>query len=263
MSIKFRVMVLCLSGLIWGSSAGADETASDMDHDGLADSVETGTGIYVSAADTGTSPYDSDSDGDGLTDRDEVYTYLSDPNIADTDSDQFNDGFEVNTGFDPTSNSSTPDLFSEIGRSVEFSFAASNGVNYHIESTTNLSAAWETLESNIVGDGSPVNRLYRMDECSSRFFKAESDEGQLNTTSAIMAAYEFTFEASVDVSYRIEATDVLSNSWETIESEIIGAGETVSRCYSTVNQTNKYFRARINSSTGPTLPPALPPTPPE
>lgn len=57
----------------------------DDDGDGLLDPVETGTGVFVSPVDTGTSPVDADSDGDG-----------------------FGDGVEVDTGSDPTNSTSTP-----------------------------------------------------------------------------------------------------------------------------------------------------------
>ena len=45
---------------------------ADTDADRLADCVETATGKFVSAQDTGTSPTSADSDGDGLLDGDEV-----------------------------------------------------------------------------------------------------------------------------------------------------------------------------------------------
>ena len=41
---------------------------SDDDGDGLADSVETGTGTYVDGTDTGTDPLNPDTDGDGVCD---------------------------------------------------------------------------------------------------------------------------------------------------------------------------------------------------
>ena len=44
----------------------------DDDGDGLADPVETDTGVFVSASDTGTDPNRADSDGDGLGDGVEV-----------------------------------------------------------------------------------------------------------------------------------------------------------------------------------------------
>ena len=51
----------------------------DDDNDGLLDSVETNTGVFNSAADTGTDPLDPDTDGDGI-----------------------DDGLEVSGGTDPT-----------------------------------------------------------------------------------------------------------------------------------------------------------------
>ena len=47
-------------------------TGQDTDGDRLDDCVETGTLVYVSPEDTGTSPDSSDTDGDGLDDGDEV-----------------------------------------------------------------------------------------------------------------------------------------------------------------------------------------------
>ena len=43
-----------------------------------------------------------DSDGDGLSDFDEINTYLTDPNLADTDGDFIDDGVEINNGIDPS-----------------------------------------------------------------------------------------------------------------------------------------------------------------
>ena len=45
---------------------------ADTDGDRLPDAVETGTGTYVSATDTGSSPTDPDTDDDGIDDGDEV-----------------------------------------------------------------------------------------------------------------------------------------------------------------------------------------------
>jgi len=47
---------------------------ADSDGDGLDDSVETNTGIYLSETDTGTDPNNSDTDGDGLIDSLETNT---------------------------------------------------------------------------------------------------------------------------------------------------------------------------------------------
>lgn len=83
-----------------GHDVGVDEFV-DSDQDGLADIVESNTGIYVNPLDTGSNPNDSDSDGDGLSDGDEVLIHGTNPNNPDTDGDGYDDGFEVTYGFDP------------------------------------------------------------------------------------------------------------------------------------------------------------------
>ena len=52
---------------------------ADDDGDGLPDDVETGSGVYVDANDTGSDPLDPDSDGDGVSDGAEV-ALGTDPN---------------------------------------------------------------------------------------------------------------------------------------------------------------------------------------
>jgi len=58
-----------------------DVCDADDDGDGLPDVVETGTGVFVSASDTGTGSLDADSDDDGYLDGEEVLAG-SDPNDA-------------------------------------------------------------------------------------------------------------------------------------------------------------------------------------
>ena len=82
--------------LLYSQETIADDT--DTDGDGLNDSVETNTGIYVSETDTGTDPNNGDSDSDGLNDGHEINTSLTDPNNADSDGDGLSDGAETNTG---------------------------------------------------------------------------------------------------------------------------------------------------------------------
>ena len=82
---------------------------ADTDGDGLLDGVETGTGTYVSATNTGTDPKNADSDGDGLVDGVETNSGIlvdeedtgTDPNNADTDGDDYTDGGEIAGGTDP------------------------------------------------------------------------------------------------------------------------------------------------------------------
>jgi hypothetical protein len=54
----------------------------DSDGDGLSDSVETNTGVYVSGTETGTNPINPDSDGDGVPDGLEI-SEATDPNSGD------------------------------------------------------------------------------------------------------------------------------------------------------------------------------------
>jgi hypothetical protein len=68
------------------TDTGTDPTNPDTDNDGLLDGVETNTGTFVDASDTGTSPLNPDWDGDGLTDGEEVAAG-SDPFVAALDSD--------------------------------------------------------------------------------------------------------------------------------------------------------------------------------
>jgi len=66
-------------------TSGADMvlTDPDADSDGLADWTETGTGVFVSPYDTGTSSSTNDTDGDGILDGTEVAN-RTDPNSNDT-----------------------------------------------------------------------------------------------------------------------------------------------------------------------------------
>ena len=91
---NYRVTVTNSAGS--AVSTGALIVDSDTDNDGLPNSYETNTGVYVSPTNTGTNPNKSDTDNDGLLDGAEVLTYLTNPNIADTDGDNLSDGAEVN-----------------------------------------------------------------------------------------------------------------------------------------------------------------------
>jgi hypothetical protein len=85
-----------------------DPNNADSDGDGLNDGVETKTGTYVDASNTGTDPTKEDTDGDGLLDGDEAPK--SNPVMADTDSDGYPDGREIDGGSSPTNANSTPGL---------------------------------------------------------------------------------------------------------------------------------------------------------
>jgi hypothetical protein len=75
--------------------------SGDSDGDGLNDSVETNTGTYVSASNTGTDPTNPDTDGDTVNDGLEVNTYNTNPLLKDSNSDGFEDGELVNANLEP------------------------------------------------------------------------------------------------------------------------------------------------------------------
>lgn len=86
-----------------------DPNNPDSDGDGLLDGVESATGVYVDASDTGTHPLFADSDRDGLGDSLEVPTepHLgiaqpgTDPNQKDSDGDGYDDRLETHNAFSP------------------------------------------------------------------------------------------------------------------------------------------------------------------
>ena len=117
----------------------------------------------------------SDSDRDGLSQYQEVIVYGTDPEDADSDDDGFDDGFEVETGYNPMSISSTPDAYSEILTAVEFRFNAANGVSYRIESSTDLEN-WPTVEAEIIGSSARVTRFYSIEGTQKRFYRAKRND---------------------------------------------------------------------------------------
>jgi hypothetical protein len=97
-----------LTALVEIMELHTDPNNADTDGDGLNDGVETKTGTYVDASNTGTDPTREDTDGDGLLDGDEAPK--SNPVMADTDSDGYPDGREIKGGSSPTNANSTPGL---------------------------------------------------------------------------------------------------------------------------------------------------------
>jgi hypothetical protein len=72
-------MVANFDQLDFDGDLAGDACDADDDDDGLDDVVESNTGLFVSAFDTGSNPLDADSDDDGFNDGDEVAAG-SDPN---------------------------------------------------------------------------------------------------------------------------------------------------------------------------------------
>jgi len=116
-------------------AAGTHPKLADTDADGLNDDVETNTGIFISASDTGSNPLVADTDADGLLDGIEVSPangWITNPNLADSDADGFNDWVEIENAKDPNNNAEFPDgllpiRINEIIVSNETGFENGNG----------------------------------------------------------------------------------------------------------------------------------------
>jgi hypothetical protein len=99
------------------SRPATDPANPDTDGDTLSDLIESNTGKFAGAKDTGTNPTRADSDGDGYSDQTESNTGVyvdpdntgTNPNLADTDGDGAGDWYEITASFtDPMDKSDKP-----------------------------------------------------------------------------------------------------------------------------------------------------------
>ena len=113
-------------------------TKKDTDGDGLNDDVETNTGEWVSASNTGTDPLDADSDDDNIVDgvenpdlpyneEDPENQPGSDPNSSDTDGDGVLDGRELILETNPTVEDRVVPTFEGPAPLVYFDFEGDSG----------------------------------------------------------------------------------------------------------------------------------------
>jgi len=136
----------------------------DDDGDGLANVVETNTGVYVDRYDTGTDPDNADTDDDGLSDGDEVRTFGTDPTQADSDGDGADDGDELAAGTDPNDPSSRFRIVSIERGSTTITWTTVHGRTYVVQFSDGTptgaydpGATWHDVpESEVMeSDGSP------------------------------------------------------------------------------------------------------------
>lgn len=145
-------VLVSASGVVATAPLDLSTTSSDLDGDGVPDQHETDTGIYVSPTDTGTSPIKIDSDYDGFT-----------------------DGFEILSGSNPTSSSSTPPTNqSWLRLSVEFSFVAKLDQKFSVQKSFDM-IEWTTVETGIQGNGSVISRLYTTEGEQKQFYRAVAE----------------------------------------------------------------------------------------
>jgi hypothetical protein len=143
----------------------------DTDGDGIADFAETGSGIYSSLVDTGSSPTRADSDGDALADLLEVTKYSSNPNLADSDGDGFTDYFEVTSGYSPIDPASKPASQLQAVVAIELKIATRIGMTYRIESSSDFQT-WHDTGIRVEGTGKEVRDLFNRADESAKFWRA-------------------------------------------------------------------------------------------
>lgn len=125
------------AGVVAVADLDLTSTNTDLDGDGLANSVETATGTYLSPENTGSNPALPDTDGDG-----------------------FVDGLEVSRGSNPNLAGSVPATSqASIAMAVAFEFIASSKKSYRIESSVDMNA-WVVEEAGIRGNGSTIKRFF-------------------------------------------------------------------------------------------------------
>ncbi len=129
---------------------------------------------YIFEATFPTDPTLSDSDGDGLNDKQEK-TNGTPPWWGDADGDGYLDGGEVEFGGNPLSAAVVPGFRARVvsgvtATSIEFRFVAQQGMIHAVEVSTDLTG-WNTIETNITGQGGVVTRFYSMENQPKRYFR--------------------------------------------------------------------------------------------
>ena len=117
--------------------------------------------------------------GPGLNDSSEVQELGTDPLLADTDGDGFDDYYELRNRFDPISPASTPESVATVFPTgdlqfIEFRFNTAKGLRYRVESSTDLTN-WATEEAGITGRGGPVYRYFSTENRPRAFFRAQRE----------------------------------------------------------------------------------------
>lgn len=140
------------SGVVATAQLDLRSSNPDLDEDGVEDQYETGTGVYVSPTDTGTSPVDMDSDDDG-----------------------FSDGYELANDTNPNlSNDTPPTDQAWVRLAVEFSFAAPLGQTFRVEGSDNMTD-WTAIETGVQGNGGMGTRLYSTKGQQKQFYRAVTE----------------------------------------------------------------------------------------
>lgn len=166
-----------------------DPTSDDTDGDGLKDGVESNTGAFAGAGNTGTNPILPDTDGDGLTDGAEnnsgIFVDASDtgtsPLNADSDGDNAEDWYEIAASYtDPTKASSKPGIPYPLPDPDESTGSTDKPVKVYIMSG----------QSNMVGfgrlNGDSTGTLRTMTGVENKFPDMIDDSGEWTERSDVL-----------------------------------------------------------------------------
>ncbi|RYD37109.1 MAG: hypothetical protein EOP86_04245, partial [Verrucomicrobiaceae bacterium] len=130
---------------------GSNPRVADTDGDGLSDAVETNTGTYVSATDSGTSPVSYDSDGDSAGDNAEVVAGSNPANAASVPAKLVHQWHFNNAAGDAPSDSTSPDTIGGAESAVILGEGALfTGTGVTIPGGSSASAAYVDLPNNLI-----------------------------------------------------------------------------------------------------------------
>jgi len=156
------------------------EPSGDRDADGLADAVETGTGVFVAPDDTGTDPDNPDTDSDAMPDGWEVAHGLH-PLMDDASGDLDRDGFENFAEYVAGTDPNRADDFLSL-RVCDPRLTPSGpvicwdthvGRNYRVYANPTLDLQWPAgLVYQVPGDGTPKSYT-NATAASGGFFRIE------------------------------------------------------------------------------------------
>ncbi|MBL9127634.1 MAG: hypothetical protein JNL97_08305 [Verrucomicrobiales bacterium] len=204
--------------------------SDDRDGDGIPNAYESANGLDPNVNDAA-----GDLDGDGLANLAE-YQRGTAANKPDSDGDGLRDGAETGTGTyvgpsDTGTNALKADTDNDgLGDAVETNTGTYVGTR---NTGTNPNAA--DTDGDGFADGLEVGAGYNPT-------RSESTPAGAAT---ILTAVEFQFYAAPGTNYRIEGSADLQ-TWSTVEASVPGAGNKVSRLYSTEKQPLRFFRAVSN-----------------
>lgn len=202
----------------------------DTDGDGMPNAYEIANGLNPAVNDAAL-----DLDDDGLTNLAE-YGRGTSANTPDTDGDGVRDGAETGTGIFVSSTDTGTNPLKADTDGDGLGDGSETGTGTYLNAT-NTGTNPTTADSDLDGfnDGLEVTAG----------FNPNSLESTPAGATTIATAVELIFYAAPGVSYRIEGSADLEN-WTLIEASIPGAGNRISRLYSTEDKPFRYFRAVPN-----------------